>query len=97
MVRGGGGVQDGEHVYTCVMAEGHGLWFLLNLHTLRPHGLQPTRLLCPWDLPGKNIGVGCQSLLQRIFPTQGSNPALAAQAQEGPEELSHIEGQEGRR
>ena len=27
------------------------------------------RLLCPWDSPGKNTGVGCHSLLQRIFPT----------------------------
>ena len=26
----------------------------------RPHGLQPTRLLCPWDTPGKSTGVGCQ-------------------------------------
>ena len=26
---------------------------------LRPHGLQPTRLFCPWDSPGKNTGVGC--------------------------------------
>ena len=32
-----------------------------------------TRLLCPWDFPGKNIGVGCHSLLQGIFQTQGSN------------------------
>ena len=24
----------------------------------RPHGLQPTRLLCPWDFPGKDTGVG---------------------------------------
>ena len=30
----------------------------------RPHGLQPTRLLFPWDSPGKNTGVGCHSLLQ---------------------------------
>ena len=29
--------------------------------SLRPHGLQPTRLLPPWDSPGKSIGVGCQS------------------------------------
>ena len=29
----------------------------------RPHGLQPTRLLCPWDFPGKSTGVGCQCLL----------------------------------
>ena len=42
----------------------------------RPHGLQPTRLLCPWDFPGKNTGVGSHSLLQEIFLTQGSNPGL---------------------
>ena len=29
----------------------------------RPHGLQPTRLLHPWDFPGKSTGVGCQCLL----------------------------------
>ena len=34
------------------------------------------RLLCPWDSPGKNIGVGCHFLLQGIFPTQGSNTCL---------------------
>ena len=28
-----------------------------------PHGLQPTRLLCPWDFPGKSNGVGCHCLL----------------------------------
>ena len=33
-------------------------------------------LLCPWYFPGKNTGVGCHFLLQRIFPTQGSNPSL---------------------
>ena len=44
--------------------------------TLPPHELQPTRLLCPWNSPGKNIGVGCHLLLQGIFPTQGSNPSL---------------------
>ena len=44
--------------------------------SLRPHGLQSTRLLCPWNVPGKNIGVGCHSLLQGIFLTQGSNPGL---------------------
>ena len=41
---------------------------------LRPHGLKPTRLLCPWDFPGKNMGVGCHFLLQGIFLTQGLNP-----------------------
>ena len=29
-----------------------------------PHWRQPTRLPCPWDSPGKNIGVGCHFLLQ---------------------------------
>ena len=42
--------------------------------TLRPHGPQSTRLLCPWNSLGKNIGVHCHSLLQGIFPTQGLNP-----------------------
>ena len=41
-----------------------------------PYGPYPARLLCPWDSPGKNIRVGCHSLLQGIFPTQGSNPHL---------------------
>ena len=40
------------------------------------HGLSPTRLLCPWDFPGKSTRVGCHFLLQRIFPTQGLNLGL---------------------
>ena len=35
--------------------------------SLRPHGLQSTRLLCPWDPPGKDTGVGCHFLLQGIL------------------------------
>ena len=46
------------------------VWFL------RPHGLEYTRLLCPWDPPGKNTGVGCHFLLQGIFPIQESNRSL---------------------
>ena len=38
--------------------------------------LQPTRLLCPRDSPGKNTGEGCHFLLQGLFPTQGLNPGL---------------------
>ena len=38
--------------------------------TLRPHGLEPARLFCPWDFPGRNTGVGCNFLLQGLFPTQ---------------------------
>ena len=44
--------------------------------SLQTYGLQPTRLLCPWNSPGNNIGVGCHCLLQGIFPTQGSNLGL---------------------
>ena len=40
-------------------------------NSLRPHGLSSTRLLCPWDSPGKNTGVGSHFLLQAIVPTQG--------------------------
>ena len=45
-------------------------------NSLQAHGLGPARLLCPWNSPGKNTGVGSHSLLQGIFPTQGSNPGL---------------------
>ena len=41
-----------------------------------PHGLQPTRLFWPCHFPGRNTGVGCPFLLQGIFLTQESNPAL---------------------
>ena len=34
------------------------------------------QLLCPWDSPGNNTGVGCHAFHQGIFPTQGSNPGL---------------------
>ena len=40
--------------------------------SLRPHGLYS-----PWNSPGQNTGVGSLSLLQGIFPTQGSNPGLS--------------------
>ena len=42
--------------------------------SFRPHGLQPARLLCPWDSPGNYTGVGGHALSpQGIFPTQGLN------------------------
>ena len=48
--------------------------------SLRPHGLQPTRLLCPWGFPRREYWSGLPPvgwfLLQTIFPTQGSNPCL---------------------
>ena len=39
--------------------------------SLRPHGIYS-----PWSSPGQNTGVGSYSLLQGIFPTQGSNPGI---------------------
>ena len=41
-----------------------------------PRTVQPARLLCAWDSPGRNTRVGCHSLLQRVFPTRGLNPGL---------------------
>ena len=41
------------------------------VYSLRPHGLYSS-----WNSPGQNTGVGSHSLLQGIFPTQGSNPGL---------------------
>ena len=44
--------------------------------SLQAHRLKPSRLLCPWNSPGKNTGVGSHSLLQGIFLTQGFIPGL---------------------
>ena len=45
-------------------------------NSLRSRGLLPTRLLCPWNPPGKNTGVDCHALLQGIFLTLGLNLGL---------------------
>ena len=44
--------------------------------SLRLQGLQPARLLCLWDSPGKNTGMSCHFLLQGVFLTQGLNSRL---------------------
>ena len=44
--------------------------------SLQPHGLEPARLLCPWDSPGKNTGMGFHALLQGNLPNPGLNPYL---------------------
>ena len=36
----------------------------------------PVRVLCPWDFPSKNNGIGCHFLLQRVFLAQGWNSHL---------------------
>ena len=64
-------------------------WFLIFLftwlclyvtHSVLSDSLQPCgqQLLCPWNSPGKNTGVGCHSLLQRIFPNPGIEPGSSA-------------------
>ena len=45
-------------------------------NSLSPHGMQPARLLYPWDFPGKNTGVGCHFLLQSIFLIHRSDLGL---------------------
>ena len=50
--------------------------FSVMSHSLRPHGLQPARFLCPWTSPGRNTGAGCHFLLQGIFLIQGLNLCL---------------------
>ena len=59
------------YVHVCTHAQS-----LSHVLLCDPHGLQPARFLCPWNIPGKNAGVGCHGLLQGIFPTQGLNPCL---------------------
>ena len=62
--------------------------------SLRPSGLEPAKLLCPWDSSGKSTGVGCHFLLQGVFPTQGLNPGLLHSRQplmaESEEELKRL-------
>ena len=47
-------------------------------NSLQPYGLQTTRLLCPWDFPGKNTGVGCHFPLQANLPNTGIKPVSLA-------------------
>ena len=52
----------------CVLSPFTRVWLFVTLWT--------SRLLCPWNSPGKNTGVGCYAFLQGIFPTQWLNPTL---------------------
>ena len=47
-------------------------------NSLRLYGLQPTRLLCPWNFLGKNSGSGCHFVLQGILPNPGIKPTSLA-------------------
>ena len=65
--------------------------------TLQPRELCPTRLLCPWNSPGKHTGVGCHALLQGIFLIQELNlgvlfcrQILYHLSHQGSPELAHV-------
>ena len=49
--------------------------------SFQPYGLQPARLLCPWDSPGKNTGLGCCALLQGILKKEVSEFMALGQVQ----------------
>ena len=53
-----------------------------------PHRRQPTRLLCPWDFPGKNTGVGCHFLLQRMKVKSESEVAQSCPTLSDPMDCS---------
>ena len=60
-------------VYVCVSRS-------VMSNSMRPHGLQPSRLLCPWDSPDKDTAVGCHFLHQGNLPDleiKPTSPALA--------------------
>ena len=60
-----------RYIYVCVFSSIQLLW---------PHRLHTSRLLCPWDFPGKNIGVGCQFPSLEDLPDPGINPVSPALA-----------------
>ena len=62
-----------QYLYNCALILNQ---WKTSQNFLRACSQVPTRLLHPWNFPGKNTGVGCHFLLQGIFLTQGSNPGL---------------------
>ena len=56
-----------HHVLCCAQSLSH-------VGPFATQGLQSAWLLCPWNSPGKNTGVGYHALLQGIFPTPGLKP-----------------------
>ena len=56
--------------------------------SVRPHRRPPTRLLCPWDPPGKNTGVGCHFLLQCMKVKRESEVAQSCPTLSNPMDCS---------
>ena len=70
------------NIVSCAYTVGPGCLSILDIesegetHSVMSHSLRPHGLYSPWNSLGQNTGVGSLSLLQGIFPTQGSNPGL---------------------
>ena len=70
------------NVVSCAYTVGPGCLSILDIESesesrsVMSHSLQPYGLYSPWNSLGQNTGVGRLSLLQGIFPIQGSNPGL---------------------
>ena len=62
------------HLFLTVPAKIQGTWVYSHARLFATPWT--ARLLCPWDFPNRNTGVGCHSLLQGIFSAQGSNRCL---------------------
>ena len=67
-------VRTWRHQHPCAVPGVRVLSCSVRSSSLRPQGLQPARLLHPWDSPGENTGGGCRVLLQGTFPSPGLNP-----------------------
>ena len=74
---GGGGVWERMDTRICVAKHFHCSPETITTFLISHVHANSHWLLCPRDSPGKNTGVGCHSLLQGTFPTQGSNPHLS--------------------
>ena len=71
------GDSDVRKAHPCsLLTHGVCIVALVMSDSLQPRGLEPAGHHCPWASLGENTGVGCHTLLQGIFPTQGSNPGL---------------------
>ena len=62
--------RDMQITYACILS------CSVMSSVLQPNGLQPAKLSCQWNFPGKKTGVGFHFLLQGIFSPQGSNAHL---------------------
>ena len=66
----------GRFFTTSASWEAHHITWVNDNRSVVSNSLRPHSLYSPWNSPSKNTGVGSLSLLQGIFPTQGSNPGL---------------------